>query len=261
MSMGVIVVVMIVVAMLVVVMVVVITVVMVITVVIVIAVMRVGMIIMVMIGVVAVIMRGMIVRRLRISAALGIERRLDLDDARTQSLHHRLDDVIPSDTQAFWHDLRRQMAVAEMPGNANEMQRIGAPDLDQGLGCRHYLDQPTVLQHQCVAAAQRDRVFQVEQELQPARPRQRHPPPMPIVEIEHDGIGRRLRPAMLSQDFCRADHVGAPEASSSTVASWFETRGVAALLTMRVLDLILRRREAPSRRMKPPNARRRRMRT
>src|SRR6185503_4521381 len=133
MSMGVIVVVMIVVAMLVVVMVVVITVVMVITVVIVIAVMRVGMIIMVMIGVVAVIMRGMIVRRLRISAALGIERRIDLDDARTQSLHHRLDDVIPSDTQAFWHDLRRQMAVAEMPRDANEMQRIGAADFDQGL--------------------------------------------------------------------------------------------------------------------------------
>ena len=252
MSMGVIVVVMIVVAMLVVVMVVVmivITMMMVITVVIVIAV------------VVAMIMRGMIVSRLRIRPALGIERRLDLDDARTQSLHHRLDDVIPADAQAFWHDLGRQMAVAEMPGNANEMQRIGAPDLDQGLGCRHYLDQPTVLQHQCVAAAQRDRVFQVEQELQPARPRHRHPPPVPIVEIEHDGIGRRLRPAMLSQDFCRADHVGAPEASSSTVASWFETRGVAALLTMRVLDLILRRREAPSRRMKPPNARRCRMRT
>ncbi|EHR02615.1 hypothetical protein Bra471DRAFT_03375 [Bradyrhizobium sp. WSM471] len=36
-----------------------------------------------------------------------------------------------------------------------------------------------------------------------------------------------------------------------TGASWFETRGAAALLTMRVPDLILRRRVAPSRRMKP----------
>jgi len=35
------------------------------------------------------------------------------------------------------------------------------------------------------------------------------------------------------------------------MAAWFETRGVAALLTMRVEVLILRRREAPSRRMKP----------
>jgi hypothetical protein len=37
------------------------------------------------------------------------------------------------------------------------------------------------------------------------------------------------------------------------MASWFETHGVAALLTMRVSDLILRRREAPSRRMQPLN--------
>jgi hypothetical protein len=38
------------------------------------------------------------------------------------------------------------------------------------------------------------------------------------------------------------------------MASWFETRGVAALLTMRVSDLILRSGAfAASRRMKPPN--------
>jgi hypothetical protein len=243
MSMGVIVV-MIVVAMLVVVMVVVITVVIVITVV-----------------MMAMIMRGMIMSRLRIRAALGIERRLDLDDAPAQSRNHRLDDVIPADAQAFWHDLRRQMAVAEMPGDANQMQGIGAPDLDQGFCGRDHLDQPAVFQHQRVAAAQRDCVFQVEQEFQPTRPRHRHPPPVPVIEIEHDGIGGGVRPAVLAQDFCRADHVEAPEARSGIGASWFETRGVAALLTMRVLDLILRRREAPSRRMKPPNARRCEMRT
>jgi hypothetical protein len=36
-------------------------------------------------------------------------------------------------------------------------------------------------------------------------------------------------------------------------ASWFETRGIAALLTMRVEDLILRStRQRASRRMEPP---------
>src|SRR5690349_15722468 len=45
----------------------------------------------------------------RIGAAFGIERRLDLDHARAQSLHHRLDDMIPADAQAFSYDLRRQM--------------------------------------------------------------------------------------------------------------------------------------------------------
>jgi len=212
--MGVIVVVMIVVAMFVVVMVIV-------TVVIVIAMMMVGMIIMVMMAAVTMIMRGMIMRRLRICPALGIERRLDLDDARAQSLHHRLDDVIPADAQALWHDLRRQMAITEMPGDPDQMQRIGAADLHQRLGGRHHLDQPAIFQHQRVAAAQRHRVFEIEQEFQPARPRHRHPPPVPVVEIEHDGIGRGVRPAMLAQDLCRADHEGTLHLKP--VASSFET--------------------------------------
>ena len=76
-----------------------------------------------------------------------------------------------------------------MPGDADEMQWIRAADFDQRLGGRHHLDQPPVLQHQRIAAAQRDGVFQVEQKFQPARPRHRHPPPVPVVEIEHDGIG------------------------------------------------------------------------
>jgi len=191
----------------------------------------------------AMIMRGMIMRRLRVRSALGIERRLDLDDARAQTLDHRLDDVIPADAQAFWHDLGRQMAIAEMPGDPDQMQRIGAADFHQRLGGGHHLDQPAVLQHQRVAAAQRNGVFQIEQEFQPARPRHRHPPPVPVVEVEHDGIGPCFVPAVLPEDFGRADHVDTPEARSSVVASWFETRGTAALLTMRVSDLILRRRQ------------------
>jgi hypothetical protein len=81
------------------------------------------------------------------------------------------------------------MAIAEMPGDANQVQGIGTPYLDQGLGGRDHLDQPSVFQHQRVATAQRNGVFQVEQEFQPARPRHRYPPAVPVVEIEHDGIG------------------------------------------------------------------------
>jgi len=185
----------------------------------------------------------------RIGPAFGIERRLDLDDARAKPLHHRLDDVIAANAQALRHDLGRQMAITEMPGDPDQMQRIGAADFDQRLGGGHHLDQPAVFEDQRIAAAQRDRVFEIEQELQPARPRHRHPPPVPVVEIKHDGIGCGLRPAMLAQDLSRADHEGTPEARPDIGASWFETRGAAALLTMRVVDLILRRREAPSRRM------------
>ena len=142
----------------------------------------------------------------RVRATLGIERRLDLDDARAQPFHHRLDDVIAADAQAFRHDLGRQMAIAEMPGDPDQMQRIRTADFEQRLGGRHHLDQPAVFQHQRIAAAQRDGVLQIEQEFQPARPRHRHPPPVPVVEIEHDRIGRPLLPVMLAPDLRSADH-------------------------------------------------------
>ncbi|MDB5609150.1 MAG: hypothetical protein JWP25_6050 [Bradyrhizobium sp.] len=88
-----------------------------------------------------------------IGAAFGIERRFDLDDASAQPLHHRLDDVIAPDPQALGHDLRRQMAIAEMPGNPNKMLQVGAANFDQQLRRRDDLDQPAIVQHQRVAAA------------------------------------------------------------------------------------------------------------
>jgi hypothetical protein len=172
-----------------------------------------------------VAMRGVVVRRMIVSAmavrvivfrmrmaggvgaAFGIERRLDLDDAGAEPCHHRLDDVVAADAQALRHDLGRQMAVAEVPGDPHQMERIGAADFDQRLGGCDHLDQAAVLQHQRVAAAQRYGVFEIEQEFEPARTRHRHPPPVPVVEIENDGIGRGVRPAMLALNFDGADHV------------------------------------------------------
>ena len=141
-----------------------------------------------------------------IGAAFGIERRLDLDDARAQSLHHGFDDMIAPDAQAFAGDLGGQMPIAEMPGDPDQMVRIDAADLHQRLRCRDHLDQPAIFQHQRIAAAQRHRVFEVEQEFKPSRAGHRHPPPVPIVEIEHDRIGRRLGPVVLSENFGGADH-------------------------------------------------------
>jgi hypothetical protein len=141
-----------------------------------------------------------------IGAAFGIERSLDLNHARAEPLHHRLDDVIAPDPQAPGRDLGRQMAVAEMPGDADQMLRINPANLDQRLGRGHHLDKAAVVEHQRVAAAQRDGVFEIEQEFKPTRAGHRHPPPVPVVEIEHDGIGWRLRPLVLAKDLRRPDH-------------------------------------------------------
>src|SRR4051812_34866342 len=76
----------------------------------------------------------MIMRRMAavgVGAAFRVERRLDLDDAGAQPSHHGFDHMIAPDAQAFGHDLRRQMTVAEMPGDANQMLRIAAADFRQ----------------------------------------------------------------------------------------------------------------------------------
>lgn len=141
-----------------------------------------------------------------IGSAFRIERRFDSDDTRAEAPHHLLDDVIAPDAKALADDLRRQMAIAEMPGNAHQMKRIGAADLHQRLGRSDHLDQPTVFQHQRIAAAQRHRLFQVEQEFKPARAGHCHAPPMPVIETENHRIGCGLGPAARWANLRRADH-------------------------------------------------------
>jgi len=88
-----------------------------------------------------------------IGAAFRIERSFDLDEARAQTSHHRLDHMVAADAQSPRGDLGRQMPVAEMPGEANQMLRIASPDFKERLGRCHHLDQPAVFQYQRVAAA------------------------------------------------------------------------------------------------------------
>src|ERR1700734_3847834 len=70
---------------------------------------------------------------LHVSAALGIARRLERDGPRPKSLGHRLDDRIAADAQHLRQDFGRQMAVAEMPGDAGQSEPVGGPDLRQRL--------------------------------------------------------------------------------------------------------------------------------
>jgi hypothetical protein len=135
-----------------------------------------------------------------VSAAFRIERRFDLHHAGTEPAHHLLDDMVAADAQRLGGDLRRQMTVAEMPGDAHEMRRVLAADFDQRLGRGDHLDQAAVFQHQRIATAQGDHLGKVEQEFQPARAGHGQAPPMPVVEFEHDRIGGSVAPRLCGFD-------------------------------------------------------------
>ncbi len=141
-----------------------------------------------------------------IGAALRIKWSFDLNQPGSQPSHHRFDHVIASNAQSSRHDLRRQVTVAEMPGDANEVLRVLATNFQKGLGRCDDFDQPAIFEHQRIPTSQGDRVFKVEQELEPARTRHRHATPVAIVKIEHDSIGGGFAPAMLHLNTRRADH-------------------------------------------------------
>ena len=92
------------------------------------------------------------------------------------------------------------MTVAEMPGDPHQMLGIAAPDLGQRLRRGDDLDQSVIVEHQRVTTSQHGCSLQVQQKFKAARAPHRHPPPVTIVEIENDGIGRSFGPAMLCPD-------------------------------------------------------------
>lgn len=164
------------------------------------------MVVMVMMGVAVVIVRVMSVfvlmvvivmavdATVTIGAAFGMEGGVDRYDIGAELDEHVLDHVITADAQAVAEQFGRQMPVAEVPGEAQQMRPVPAGHLDQRLGRRLDRDDAPVLEQQAVALLQRYGLGQVEQEFGPALRGHGDAAPMPRVEIEHDGVGRRLGP-------------------------------------------------------------------
>lgn len=129
-----------------------------------------------------------------IGAAFGMEGGVDGHDIGAELDEHVLDDVITADAQPVAEQFGRQVPVAEMPGEAQQMRAVLGADLDQSLGRRLDRDDASVLEQQAVPLLQRHGLGQVEQELRPALGGHGDAAPVPRVEIEHDGVGRRLGP-------------------------------------------------------------------
>lgn len=110
--------------------------------------------------------------------------------------------MVGPDPQPIGEDLRRGMAVAEMPGEPRECPGILGHDLDDGLLGGAHDESPAVLEDEPVALVQMPRLGQVEQDGLPRIGAQRHPPPMAVVVSERDAP-RRLSPRL---DRDRPDH-------------------------------------------------------
>jgi hypothetical protein len=98
------------------------------------------------------------------------------------------------------------MAISEMPGDPYHKLWTRTSYLGEWLGRGDHFNQPSILEHQRITPAQHDGGLQVEKKRHAARAGQRYPPPMTVVEIEYNGVGRSLAPAVLATDVRCPDH-------------------------------------------------------
>ena len=97
-----------------------------------------------------------------VGAGLGLERRFDLRDARAELARHLLEHVVLGDAQEARPDLQRDVAVAEVVGNARKLGRF---DVQQLLGRGHDFYLAPVGRRHPVAATQYAAARQDERDL------------------------------------------------------------------------------------------------
>src|SRR3990167_3843942 len=115
------------------------------------------------VAMIVVIMMPMVVR-LPIGAAFRVEGRHHVRHLGAEAGQHRLDDVIVADAEPIAHELGRQMTVAEMPREPEQLRAVDGRDLGEWLRRRIDLGDPAVLEEEAVAVTERRRLGQVEQE-------------------------------------------------------------------------------------------------
>jgi hypothetical protein len=123
-----------------------------------------------------------------ISTALGLERRLDGGELRTQANQHLLQHMIAADAQAITGYLHLRVPIAEVPGQARQLVRVDRSDFDQRLRPPDHAHNGTILQHQAIAVAQHRGLGQIEQECRPFLAGQHDAATLALVGVEHDAI-------------------------------------------------------------------------
>ena len=127
-----------------------------------------------------------------ISANLRIERRLAPDNTAAQRLDHRCDDVIGTEAQPILQHLQRQVTVAEMPGDAQQIGRAVGGDLDDRLGRGAHPEIAAIVELEPVAFREMLGPRQIQQERRPGIRDQADAPAVPVEKRQGHAVDRGL---------------------------------------------------------------------
>src|SRR6266850_384955 len=121
-----------------------------------------------------------------VSAAFGLESGVQLDEVRSEATKHVLDDMVRPDAKKLVPDLRRQMPVSQMPGEAHELLGVVMPDFDDQLRRGSDPEPSPVVELQAIAVRHCDRLLKIEQDVFPLIDGQADATAMSRLEVERE---------------------------------------------------------------------------
>jgi|SRR6516162_9998132 len=98
-----------------------------------------------------------------VGAKFRVERCLEPGDPAAEPRHHLGNDMILANAQAVADDLNRQMAVAEMPGDAQQAWPIRGFDIEDWLGRRAHDDKAAGVKLEAVTLGEMLGARQIEE--------------------------------------------------------------------------------------------------
>lgn len=115
--------------------------------------------------------------------------------------------MIISDIDGVGGDLGRGMAIADMPGDSHQPQRIFGGDFQQLFGRSLDDHKPSVLQFYRIAVIHFRDLVEIKQEIEPAITFQCHAPPVAVLVVQRDAVDDLVSlDGRLADDRCGTQH-------------------------------------------------------
>ena len=130
-----------------------------------------------------------------VRAAFGLKRSVACPENGAETGKHLFDHMVRPDTESFMSNLRRQMAIAEMPCEAHKLARIFMQHFDHRLCGRLNHKPPPIVKLHAISISHGDSLWKIEKNILALIRSEPNPAPMARIEIERDSAcGSFLRP-------------------------------------------------------------------
>jgi hypothetical protein len=140
---------------------------------------------------------------MRRPADLRLEGGLNMGDEPAETDSHLFKYMIAADAHLIAENLQARVAIAQVPGQAEEIKRVCTFDLGEPFKTAAHAHDRPILEHETVAVAQHSRVCQIKQKADATLRGQHKTPTMPIVGAENHAIDGRCVPLACRLDFPR----------------------------------------------------------